>query len=309
MKFSIGIPAYKAKYLGACICSILAQVYKEYELIIVNDDSPEDIDTIVTGFKDNRIRYYKNKLNFGAENVVDNWNKCLSHAKGEYFVLMGDDDQMEPNYLEEFLNLIERFPGLDIYHCRSYVINCDGLKIGITPGWPEHESVYENIWHRISSYRLQFISDFVYKRDALVKKGGFYKMPLAWASDDITSYIAMKDKGIAHTNKAIFNYRINELTISSKGCVSLKLKAIQQEKEWLESFLKNRPSKYLDKLHHELINKSLLRFVRKKIINSISIFYENFSLKVFLELLLSKREIKVEFTALLFAFAIFLRRR
>ena len=47
MKFSIAIPAFKAKYLKECIDSILAQTYKDFELIIVNDASPEDIDSVV----------------------------------------------------------------------------------------------------------------------------------------------------------------------------------------------------------------------------------------------------------------------
>ena len=97
--FTIGIPAYKSTFLKECIDSILAQDYSNFELIIVNDASPEDIDSIVSSYNDKRIRYYKNERNFGAEHVVDNWNKCLAYATGDYFVLMGDDDKMELDFL------------------------------------------------------------------------------------------------------------------------------------------------------------------------------------------------------------------
>lgn len=83
VKFSILIPAYKAAYLKECIDSILSQSYPNFELVIVNDDSPENLDAIVKKNKDKRIRYYVNDSNVGALNVVDNWNKCLGLAIGD----------------------------------------------------------------------------------------------------------------------------------------------------------------------------------------------------------------------------------
>ena len=56
MRYSIGIPAYKGKFLFKCIESILKQDYADFELIIVNDASPEDLYSIVRQFDDPRIR-------------------------------------------------------------------------------------------------------------------------------------------------------------------------------------------------------------------------------------------------------------
>lgn len=84
IKFSVTVPAYKAQFLGECIDSILAQTYKNFEVIIVNDASPQDLDSIVKRYDDPRIHYYKNKVGFGAEHVVGNWNKYLEYATGDY---------------------------------------------------------------------------------------------------------------------------------------------------------------------------------------------------------------------------------
>ena len=131
MKFSITIPAYKAKYLNECIDSILAQTYKDFELVIVNDASPEDLDSIVNLYNDCRIRYYVNEKNCGAINVVDNWNKCLAYANGEFIICMGDDDKLMPNCLEEYAKIIAKNPNLDVFHGRVLRIDDDSNVIDI----------------------------------------------------------------------------------------------------------------------------------------------------------------------------------
>lgn len=271
MKFSIGIPAYKSKFLKECIASVLEQSYKDFELIIVNDASPEDIDSVVKSFDDKRIRYFVNDQNFGAENVVDNWNKCLSYAKGEFFILMGDDDLMDPQYLAEFSMLIQSNPDYDIFHCRSCIIDDTSHPILITQALPRVESVYDSIWHRINEWRMQYVSDFVYRTQVLVSNGGFYKLQLAWASDDISSYMAMGSKGIVHTNKPLFQYRRSKITISTSGSAFLKLAAIQGEERWYKWFLENVvPQSQSDEFLKTCIMRDLPKYFKRKIINTIS---------------------------------------
>ena len=90
--FSILLPVYKAKYLRDCIDSIIAQTYTDWELIIINDASPDPIDSIVTTYHDARIHYYVNETNIGGKDLVRQWNTCLVKAKGEYCICIGDDD-------------------------------------------------------------------------------------------------------------------------------------------------------------------------------------------------------------------------
>lgn len=243
MRFSIGIPAFKSAFIKECIDSILIQTYREFELIIINDASPDPIDNIINSYRDNRIQYIKNEKNVGAEKVVMNWNKCLAQANGDYFILMGDDDKLEPTYLEQFDKLIKNYPELDVFHCRSKIIDEYSKVKAITPSWPEYESVFDNIWHRINGFRLQYISDFVYKTRPLKKNGGFYYIPLAWGSDDITAYRQAGNKGIAHTNICLLNYRNSPITISNSGNANLKLLAIQEEMKWFNTFINSsKPS-------------------------------------------------------------------
>ena len=71
IKFTIAIPCYKNKFLKEALDSILIQTYNNYEIIILNDKSPYDIDSIVSNYHDKRIRYYKNEINCGAFNIIN----------------------------------------------------------------------------------------------------------------------------------------------------------------------------------------------------------------------------------------------
>ncbi len=282
MKFTVGIPAYKARFLKDCINSVLNQTLTDFELVIVNDASPENIDDIVNSFTDKRIRYFVNEENFGAEHVVDNWNKCLSFANGEYFVLMGDDDLMEKNYLEEFDRLIFKYPHLNVYHCRSFLINENDEKIGLTPVWAEYESMYDNIFHRLNKGRLQYISDFVYRTSFLNSNGGFYKLPLAWGRDDITSFIAMKNKGIAHVNCPVFCYRVSNITISNSGSEERKLAANKAYFSWIENVLIKDSSNVIDNIQIANIRKLLPKKVKQRAIATILPSFGRGKVKMFL---------------------------
>lgn len=271
MKFSITIPAYKRTYLKEAIDSCLAQTYEDFELIIVNDASPEDLDSIVNSYSDNRIRYYKNETNCGAINVVDNWNICLKHAKGEYLICMGDDDRLLPCCLDEYVKLIEKYPGLGVYHAWTEIIDENGDFKNLTVARCEYESVYSLIWHRITFHRQQYIGDFLFERDKLLKNGGFYKLPLAWGADDITAVIASSATGVANTQVVTFQYRQNSFTISNTGNMEAKIDGLLSQQKWYNDFLTIQPQNVLDGKLHQLIINSLPSYFEKRLAKDIAL--------------------------------------
>ena len=279
-RYTIAIPAFKGADLKACIDSVLGQTVHDYELIIVNDASPDPIDDIVNSFSDDRIKYYKNDRNYGAEHMVDNWSKCLALAQGDYFILLGDDDLLDGDYLESFDELIARYPTLDIYHCRSKIINEDNELVGLTAPCPEFEGVYENIFYRLKLMRDQYISDFVFRTSRLREIGGFFYLPLAWGTDDITSFLMCGEKGIAYTHKAVFNYRQFDGTISKSGAIDLKMKAIKEQEVWFNNWLKHKPIDPLETVTYTKLLTSLPSFIkRKKLVLVHADFLKNASVR------------------------------
>lgn len=263
MKYSVLIPAFKSTFLRECIESVLVQSMNDFELIVLNDNSPEPIDEIINTFSDKRILYYRNEKNIGAYNVVDNWNRLLELSHGEFILCMGDDDMLTSNCLEEYSNIILKYPNLDIYHARSFIIDEKSEVFNIQDDRPEYETVYSMMWHDLFMRRVGFIGDFLFRREALIKNGGFYKLPLAWGSDRLSTYIAAKEKGIAHVSKPIFLYRQNSLSITRSTNVKTKMDATLLYGRWLDSFLEEPTTNEMDEKYRTFMKGG----VRAKIVH------------------------------------------
>lgn len=265
MKFSITIPAYKARYLQEAIESVLAQTFPDFELIIVNDASPEDLDSIVNHFKDPRIHYFKNKKNCGALRVVDNWNKCLSYVTGDYIICMGDDDKLLPNCLEEYNKLIEKYPSLDVYHGWTQIIDEHSNIREMQEARPEREGVYSALWHRLHG-RLQYIGDFLYRTSTLRESGGFFFTPMAWGSDDVTAFRAMERKGVANTQVPVFQYRQSSITLTSSSHADVKMQGVVQTYDWERKLLSrnvNLPGS-VEAIYCKMIERDFNKFLADK---------------------------------------------
>ena len=278
--FSILIPAYKDQFLGMAISSVLNQTYKNLELIIVDDCSPNDLKSIVAGFDDSRIQFYRNERNYGAIDVVDNWNKCLEYATGDYVICMGDDDMLCANCLEVYAKLISANPENQVFHGRTEIIDEKGNTVFFLESRDVLESIFDHLLYRWEG-RRQYIGDFVFKTEPLRCYGGFYKLPLAWASDDISVIRQAFTHGIANTNEFVFKYRENSQTISTSGSAKIKFDAICKEHMWYKEFLVD--GKFVKERELKSYNLVLKRlephFLKKKleiIADDISNSYFNF---------------------------------
>lgn len=264
MKFSILIPAYKDLYLKECLDSILAQTYTNFELIIANDCSPYNIESIVNQYTDSRIIYYKNEKRYGAVDLVKNWNNCLNHATGDYVICMGDDDRLLPNCLLDYVKLIEKYPKLDLYHMRTQIIDEDSNIITLQEDRPDRESVYSMIWH-FWNKRRQYMGDWLFRTTSLKQSGGFFDAPCAWSSDNITAFIAAKETGVANTHEFGFQYRNSRHTISMSNYAFDKVEAWLIVKKWYDSFLTFCPKNDMDKLYRYLLINNLDNYIRHQI--------------------------------------------
>lgn len=109
---TILMPVYNvAPYVAEAIRSILAQTYRDFELLVMDDCSTDDTAAQVMAIKDERIRLIRTTANLG---LAENLNKGLSMIDTEYVARFDGDDIAEPDWLEANMRILETHPEIGI---------------------------------------------------------------------------------------------------------------------------------------------------------------------------------------------------
>jgi glycosyltransferase involved in cell wall biosynthesis len=120
---SVCIPTYRgAAHIAETIESVLAQTFADFELVIVDDASPDETGQVVARYRDARLRYVRSACNAGVE---ENWNRCLRFARGRYFKLLPHDDLIAPDCLARQVAVLEadRDERLALVFCARRIID------------------------------------------------------------------------------------------------------------------------------------------------------------------------------------------
>jgi glycosyltransferase involved in cell wall biosynthesis len=99
MLVTIGIPTYNRadSFLKEALESALRQTYSDLEIIVADNCSTDHTEELVKGYNDDRIRYIRHEKPLKP---YENFNFCAYEAKGEYFLLLHDDDVIDPDFVE-----------------------------------------------------------------------------------------------------------------------------------------------------------------------------------------------------------------
>lgn len=157
----------REKYIAEAIESVLASTYKNWELIIVDDQSKDDSLAIAQSYaeKDNRIQIYINRENLGD---YPNRNKAASYATGKYLKYVDADDMIYPYGLEQLVFYMEQFPNAGFGLC-----SLEQDEKEIFPFVLKSKEVYERHYiHKKSVFHKAPLSSII-KRDVFEKNEGF----------------------------------------------------------------------------------------------------------------------------------------
>ena len=125
---SVVIPMYNVEqYICSAIQSVLDQSYKNFELLLIDDGSPDYSVTLAKSFSDPRITIIsqQNRGLAGARNTG------IHEACGKYIALLDADDLWAPNKLELHVKHLESRPEIDISYCPSLFMDEEDQLIGL----------------------------------------------------------------------------------------------------------------------------------------------------------------------------------
>lgn len=258
MMVSFIMPAFKNRFLREAVSSIIAQTYQDWELVVVDDCSPEPIGDVLNEFDDPRIRYTRNTENIGGKDLVKQWNHSLSFATGDFVVLAADDDLYRPTFCEKCVGLVEKYPHVDLIHSSVEQIDENGDHLWDDSILPEWTSRYEylNTWLRGLSFTC--IGNFMFRRSALIKNGGFISFPCAFGSD-IATPIRESYNGVANTQEMLFCFRQSNTHLSADTSrFKEKIEAISALSEWIEHIDWPMPDRKADQDFFSIVNHDYL---------------------------------------------------
>jgi len=126
---TVAIPTFRgARFIRAAIDSVLNQSFSDFELIVVDDNSPDETQEILAEYTDPRVFYVRNNVNLGPQG---NWNKCLELGRGVYFKLLPHDDVLQPNCLKDQVAVLQAdsAENIAIVFSARTVVGPDGKRV------------------------------------------------------------------------------------------------------------------------------------------------------------------------------------
>lgn len=171
---SVIVPVYKVeKYLEKCLNGILEQTHKNFELILVNDGSPDRSGEICDTYekKDSRIKVI-HQTNRG---VAEARNKGLEIAQGTYIYFCDPDDYIESNLLEDNFNLMEKYSAnMVVFGYYNEKITRKGIRIrDNVPGIHVFLETKENFRNKFeilfSAYIMYTLWNKLYRKSYLIE--------------------------------------------------------------------------------------------------------------------------------------------
>jgi glycosyltransferase involved in cell wall biosynthesis len=215
-KVTFIIPCYKlAHLLPECINSILSQTYEDFEVLIMDDCSPDNTPEVARSFADPRVKHIRNEPNLGH---LPNYNKGISLARSEYLWLISADDRLRTDKaLEQYVRMMEENPGIG-FVCSPAVELRGGIETG-----PVSDSVLrdrDTVFEGHDFLNILLFQDVVIASSGMVRKTcydkyGAFPLDLPYAGDWYLWCLFALHCQVGYIAYPMLNYRQHDLSMTN----------------------------------------------------------------------------------------------
>jgi glycosyltransferase involved in cell wall biosynthesis len=198
MKFSVLLPTRnRLDLLRYAIESVRKQDYDNWEIIVSDNFSEEDVAGYICSLSDQRIKYFRTESFIP---VTDNWNNALEKSDGDYVIMLGDDDCLMKGYFTEVCRLVDEFGAPDFIYSSAFLYAYPGVMPTFPDGFLqpygyadflqsaghpfvlEKEKAHQLLMHSLNfkvkfGYNMQFSTVSRTFIKSLAKYGPFYQSP------------------------------------------------------------------------------------------------------------------------------------
>ena len=203
---SVLMPVYNtAPYLIEAMDSMLSQTFADFELIVLDDCSPDNAEEILDSYDDHRIVRYRGEKNAGLSNVL---NVGIGMARGKYIARMDSDDISLPNRLQMQVDYLETHPDVDLV---SVGMRLFGAKEGtwireLNPEKVKIEALFHSPVLHASS---------VWRKDSFEKHGLRYRQEMVPSEDyDLWTRALLKGLKLVNLPEVLYKYRMHNTQAS-----------------------------------------------------------------------------------------------
>jgi len=220
MKYSIILPVRNGgEYVKACVNTILSQTLQDFNLLVLDNCSTDGTSEWLTSLQNEKI------ILFPADKpltIEENWGRIKDISKNEFITLIGHDDLLYPDFLENIENLIKAFPAAGLYHSQFHFIDADGKVIRSSKPMPAFFTFNELLTGFLTQSVDSMGTGYVMRAKDYDAVGGIpVKYPnLLFA--DFELWLSLADKGgMAVAESNCFAFRVHNGTTGTSPDVKL----------------------------------------------------------------------------------------
>ena len=250
---SVIVPVFNCEvYIREAIDSVTLQTYSDLEILVCDDCSTDNTWMILSGYRDNRIKLFRNDVNKG---VVYTRNFLLTQATGDYLVLQDGDDWSMPNRIETLLKKITA-DNMDVCGSAHYRIDQAGNSEAVLNG----DSRYV---HLADCASLPFMPATIMLRkkvyDAL---GGYHDFFSGAFAEDLYWIIRMAERyRVYYLNQPLYGYRFNPTSLTNSVITKDKFVTYDLIKHLIKQRAEKRPD-WLEEGKYDEIKKFKARLLK-----------------------------------------------